>query len=157
GDGHGSFGSPISNPPGTVLGVADFNGDGKLDIDSGGSVLLGLGDGTFTGPYAAPTPYAPPMSSTVGDFNGDGLPDLAYVQSNPVGFRLNDGVWPTVPQLPPAVRIRDVTVTEGNSDTTAANFTVTLSEASTETITVDYATADYGATAGSDYNAAFSK
>ena len=126
GDGGGSFSSPVSNPYNTsVVGVADFNGDGKLDIDSGGSVLLGLGDGTFTQPYAVPA------SGTLGDFNGDGLPDLASIDSNAVAVRLNDGIWPTVARLPPAVRIGDATVTEGNTGTTAASFTVSLSEAST--------------------------
>lgn len=145
GDGNGAFGSPISNPFSSLVGVADFNGDGKLDIDSGGSVLLGLGDGTFMEPYAAPT------SPTVGDFNGDGLPDVASIDANAVAVRLNDGVWPSVPHLPPVVRIGNATVTEGNTGTTAANFTISLSEASTETVTVTYATTDSDATAGSDY------
>ena len=42
---------------------------------------------------------------------------------------------------------------EGNSGTTNAVFTVTLSAASTSTVTVDYATANGTATAGSDYTA----
>jgi hypothetical protein len=146
GDGLGGFGDPISSPISDgVRGVADFNGDGNLDIDLGGSVRLGLGDGTFTEAYAAPT------APTVGDFNGDGLPDAASIDSNEVAVRLNDGIWPPVRQLPPAVRIGNATVTEGNTGATAANFTVSLSEASTETVTVNYATADYDATAGSDY------
>src|SRR5205814_2734277 len=45
----------------------------------------------------------------------------------------------------------DVTVSEGNSGTTNANFTVTLSTASSKTVTVNYATADGTATAPSDY------
>ena len=49
--------------------------------------------------------------------------------------------------------IADVTVTEGNSGTTNAVFTVTLSAASGQTITVDYATSNSTATAGSDYTA----
>ena len=50
--------------------------------------------------------------------------------------------------------ISDVTVAEGNSGTTNAVFTVTLSAASASTVTVDYATANGTATAGSDYTAA---
>src|SRR5207247_1535693 len=41
--------------------------------------------------------------------------------------------------------------TEGNSGTTNANFIVTLSAASSRTVTVNYATADGTATAPSDY------
>ena len=42
---------------------------------------------------------------------------------------------------------------EGNSGTVNATFTVTLSEASSQTVTVAYATANGTATAGSDYTA----
>src|SRR5204863_5816284 len=45
----------------------------------------------------------------------------------------------------------NVSVTEGNTGTTNAVFTVTLSAASSQTVTVDFATADGTATAGSDY------
>lgn len=51
----------------------------------------------------------------------------------------------------PSVSIEGVTVTEGNAGTTEAVFNVTLSEASGQTITVDFATADQSALAGSDY------
>ena len=51
----------------------------------------------------------------------------------------------------PTLSINDVTVAEGNSGTTTASFTVTLSAASTSTVTASYATADGTATAGSDY------
>src|ERR1051326_1645221 len=53
----------------------------------------------------------------------------------------------------PAITINDVSVTEGNSGTTSANFTVSLSNPSSQTIMVDYATANVTATAGSDYAA----
>src|SRR5262249_28723575 len=42
----------------------------------------------------------------------------------------------------PALSIGDVSVTEGNSGTTAATFTVSLSAASGQTVTVNFATAD---------------
>jgi hypothetical protein len=50
-----------------------------------------------------------------------------------------------------SLAIDDLTVTEGNSGTVNATFTVTLSPASAQTVTVDYGTTDGTATAGSDY------
>ena len=54
----------------------------------------------------------------------------------------------------PTLSIDDVTVTEGNSGSVNANFSVSLSAASGETVSVGYATADGTAAAGSDYVAA---
>ncbi len=54
----------------------------------------------------------------------------------------------------PVLSVPDVVVTEGNSGTTAATFVVTLTPASTQTVTVQYSTANGTATAGSDYAAA---
>ena len=53
-----------------------------------------------------------------------------------------------------ALSISDVSVAEGNIGTTAAVFTVSLAGASASTVTVNYATADGTAQAGSDYVAA---
>jgi hypothetical protein len=51
----------------------------------------------------------------------------------------------------PSLSINDVTVTEGNSGTTAATFTVTLASSSSQTVTVDYATSSASpATAAAD-------
>jgi large repetitive protein len=54
-----------------------------------------------------------------------------------------------------ALAVNNVSVTEGNSGTTNAIFTVTLSFASAQTVTVNYATSNGTATAGStaDYTA----
>ncbi len=52
---------------------------------------------------------------------------------------------------PPTISINDISVNEGNSGTTSAEFTVSLSNASSQTITVNYATANDTATAGNDY------
>jgi hypothetical protein len=55
----------------------------------------------------------------------------------------------------PSLSINDVAVTEGNSGTTTASFTVSLSAASGQTVTVGYATANGTATtADADYVAA---
>lgn len=51
----------------------------------------------------------------------------------------------------PVLRINAVSTAEGNTGITAANFTVTLSPASTSIVTVKYATANSTARAGSDY------
>ena len=53
----------------------------------------------------------------------------------------------------PALSVNDVTVTEGNSGTTNAVFTVTQSVVSGRPVTVDYATADSSAIAPGDYAA----
>src|SRR5207253_6481234 len=52
----------------------------------------------------------------------------------------------------PSISINDVNVTEGNSgQTTNATFSVSLSAASPQSITVDYSTANGTATAPADY------
>ena len=66
------------------------------------------------------------------------------------GTITNDDTAPGLPSL----AIGNVTVTEGTSGTSPATFTVTLSPVSTQTVTVNFATANGTATAGSDYVAA---
>jgi hypothetical protein len=53
----------------------------------------------------------------------------------------------------PGITVSDVTVQEGNSGTSKAVITLNLSQASTNTVTVNYATANNSASAGSDYTA----
>jgi hypothetical protein len=55
---------------------------------------------------------------------------------------------------PPTISIGNISQSEGNAGTTAFTFTVTLSNASFQTVTVDYSTADGTATvANGDYAA----
>jgi hypothetical protein len=86
--------------------VADFNGDGRLDLaiaDYGSdkvTVSLGNGDGTF---MSGPITSLPPNTggyATTGDFNGDGKLDFAvlseipsgpYVDGNEVNILLGNG------------------------------------------------------------------
>ena len=52
---------------------------------------------------------------------------------------------------PPELKVSDVTVTEGNSGTSFATFTINYAGPGASGVTVDYATADETATAGTDY------
>jgi probable HAF family extracellular repeat protein len=54
----------------------------------------------------------------------------------------------------PLITISDATVTEGNTGVRAASFTVSLSEAPSQPVTVAYATANGTATEGADFQAA---
>jgi hypothetical protein len=101
GNGNGTFQAPMSFTVGNApdgVALADFNGDGKLDLAvsnhySGNvSVLLGNGNGTFkarrnftTGTY--------PVAVAAADFNGDGKPDLAVSNyySGTVSILLGNG------------------------------------------------------------------
>jgi hypothetical protein len=60
----------------------------------------------------------------------------------------------TITDDDPTVSISDVSQAEGNLGSTLFNFSVTLSAASTKMVTVNYATADGTASAGSDYTTA---
>ncbi len=118
-----TFSNPvtISYPPTNenylnLVTVGDFNGDGKPDLavfsqypESGVTILLGNGDGTFTPASGSPitTTYGP-YGIAVGDFNGDGKLDLAILDANSQGYEV-------------------VTVLLGNGDGTFTSTASTLS------------------------------
>jgi hypothetical protein len=141
-----------------AIAAADFNADGKLDVVTADpwaqvvGVMLGRGDATLTLPITH-VAGSSPIAVAAGDFNGDGRPDVAAANSGSgnVSVLLNNGVWPALNA--PSVSVGDVTLTEGNTGTLNAVFTVTLSAASSQDVVIHYATADGTATAGADYQA----
>lgn len=104
GNGDGTF-TPTSASPMAVgasysIAVADFNGDGKLDLAVANygtntvTILLGNGDGTFTQATGSPIPVgSAPYAIATGDFTGSGKLDLAVANygSNNVSMLLGNG------------------------------------------------------------------
>ncbi|MBK9155808.1 MAG: VCBS repeat-containing protein [Chloracidobacterium sp.] len=96
------------------------------------------------------------------DVFGTGLPrvavfDMAFAPGGTLriathGRGMYDIPLGAAPQ--PSISINDVSANEGNSGGTAFTFTVSLSQPSGIPVTVNYATADDTAQAGSDYTAA---
>jgi FG-GAP-like repeat/Cep192 domain 4/Abnormal spindle-like microcephaly-assoc'd, ASPM-SPD-2-Hydin len=89
GNGDGTFREPaITSPtlhPASVMGIGDFNRDGKLDVVTAGvlgtashvDVLLGNGDGSFTDGATYTIVDLGGNSLTVADFRGNGDLDFA--------------------------------------------------------------------------------
>ncbi|HYZ18358.1 MAG TPA: Calx-beta domain-containing protein [Gaiellaceae bacterium] len=131
------------------------------------TVGFATADGTATAPadYAAATSqlsFAPGETTRTITVvvNGDALDEsnetFLVDLSGAVNATIADGQGIgtiTDDDAPPTLSIDDVTVPEGSSGSTSATFTVRLNTASGQSLSVDYATADGSATAGSDYTA----
>ncbi|MEC9433776.1 MAG: Calx-beta domain-containing protein [Pseudomonadota bacterium] len=96
----------------------------------------------------------------IGDLVAEGDETFRVVLSGPVNATLADGEA-TVTLIdddeaapPPEVSIADARVTEGDAGGRAVTLTLTLSEPAAGPVTVDWATVDGTARAGSDYAAA---
>ena len=106
----------VGTAPGSVA-IADFNGDGKLDIvtaneqSDNASVLLGDGKGGFSSAPGSPFPAAhSPNDIAVGDFNRDGCLDLAFAnhETQYLTVLLGDchGRFVPAPHSPVAVSVK---------------------------------------------------
>jgi hypothetical protein len=141
GTGDGTF------PPGVSYGesaslsyvtVADFNGDGKLDIAATDSlsgtvqIFLGNGDGTFSVGLPFSTGGSGPLNVVTGDFNQDGKMDMAVANggSGNIAVLLGNGdgtfaaavTYPTTSYSPGTLAVADLNG-DGYPDLAIAAYT----------------------------------
>jgi hypothetical protein len=141
------FGSP-DTPVGRLIDLAGIiAGDGSAGlvirgIDGGESVGGGISSVNDQG-----------TTLGVGDFNGDGMDDLSLgnVRAVSRAYVVFGGAHIIPPPPAPSFSIDDVAVSEADSGTVTAMFTVTRAGDTSGTDTVDFTTADDTASAGSDY------
>jgi hypothetical protein len=169
GDGHGNFPAATASlktggGPSSIV-VADYNGDGNSDLvtgnsDGNASVLLGNGAGTFVSGGTHVTGGGITRGLTTGDFNSDGRLDLAFansggfpslIASSNLSIVLN--ICSAAPVLLPTLAIDDTAITEGDDGSLIATFNVTLSAASSQTVSVSFYSADKDAVKALDYQA----
>jgi hypothetical protein len=161
GAGDGTFAPPEHFAIGagnSAAAAADLNHDGS--VDSADYIVWRKTGGTveqynaWRANFGKSVGTVPPIPIAVaaGDFNGDGWLDVATANADgSVSVMHNNQSWPQVPPTFPNISVNDVTITEGDSGTSTATFTLTLSSAVGVDSSVDYRTVDSSALAGDDF------
>ncbi len=145
-----TFTLTLSAASGRTVTVAYATSDGTATQPADYSARTGTV--TFTAGQVSRTFTVPVVGDTLDEFDETFVADLAtptnatIAKSHSVATIVDNDALPTISTA-------NVTVTEGDSGTAVATFTVSLSAASAKPITVDFATADGTATAGADYEA----
>ena len=139
--------SAPAGPGGVTFDIATANGTASAGVDyvanslTGQTIPAGNSTYSFTVLVNGDTLSEPNKTFFV---NVTNVTNAVVGDAQGVGTITND-------DPAPSLSINDVTVTEGNAGTVNAVFTVTLSAASGQTVTVNYATADGTATQPADY------
>jgi hypothetical protein len=128
----------VSTSDGTAAAGSDYIATSLTGL----SIAAGQTSTTFNVPISGDSTFEPDESFNVALASVSGA---TVVNSSAIGTITNDDA------APPSLSINDVTITEGNSLTKLATFTITLSSALSGPVLVDVATANGTATAGSDY------
>jgi PKD repeat protein len=139
--------APTTVPVSVAYATADGTATAGSDYDAAsGTVTFAPGETskTITVSVRPDTMYEPDETFNVNLSSPNGV---TIADGQGVGTILND-------DSPPTITAASSSVTEGNSGTTTMTFTVTLSSASYQPVSVQYATQDDTAVAGSDYSAA---
>jgi protocatechuate 3,4-dioxygenase beta subunit len=166
--------------PGWKPVVGDWNGDGKTTVgvvdpttgtwylrnsNSAGApdvtpFQYGLGGwtpvvGDWNGGGKTTAGVIDPTTGTwyLRNTNGGGAPDYTAFPYGLGGWVPVAGNWSGGSTVRPSLAVTGPTVTVGSSGTATADFVVNLSAASASTVTVNYATSDGTAAAGTDYTA----
>jgi hypothetical protein len=141
-----------------VVRIGDITGSSSVDYFTTNGTAVSPGDYLATSGSLSfgPGDFAKGINVTITDDNvTEPLESFNLTITNAAGATLSGPS--TIPVTiidndpPPAISINDVSVTEGDSGTSNAAFKVMLDHPSSQTITVNYATADNLAKAGSDY------
>lgn len=136
-------------PKGTNLGN-DFNATASITLVDPQLGPLQQVNNTYIHPLLAGSP-AINTGLTTGAPTTDGLGITRDSQPDVGAFEFGGTLPP--PPTQGELQIGNVAIVEGNTGSQDAVFTVNLSTASTQAVTVGYATADSTALAGSDYTA----
>lgn len=163
-----------TGPVGGATVLARHNADGTLDTTFGvGGKVITTGGGTPKSVAIQADGKAIVVGANIQRYNTDGSLDTSFgdngfvytaysglaiqpdgkidVANASVVARYLASDEPPPPPPTTFLSINDVSVNEGNAGTASVNFTVTLSAASTEEVTVQFLTANGSAQSGSDF------
>jgi hypothetical protein len=157
----------VTTQPGNSTPVADagpdqtvdagalvaLNGSGSSDADGD---ALSFAWSLITRPAGSNAQLSDPgvpQPTFTADVSGNYVAQL-IVNDGQASSQPDTAVIAVRPAVQPQVSIANAAINEGNSGTSALNFTVTLDQPAAQAVTVSFATANGSAQAGSDYVAA---